>query len=65
MFVASGHPVGLWLAQCYVMVGAMLGDGWHKVGSCFVHGWCNVGSWLAQSWVMVGAMLGDGWCNVV
>ena len=31
------------------MVGAMLGDGWHKVGS-----------WLVQCWVMVDAMLGHG-----
>ena len=24
--------VGSWLVECWVMVGAMLGDGWHKVG---------------------------------
>ena len=24
--------VGSWLAQCWVMVSAMLGDGWHNVG---------------------------------
>ena len=24
--------VGSWLAQCWVMVGAMLGHGWHHVG---------------------------------
>ena len=35
------------------MVGAMLGDGWLKIGS-----------WLVQWWVMVGAMLGDGWHKV-
>ena len=39
--------------QCWLMVGAMLGDGW-----------CNVGCWLVQCWVMVGAMLGVGWYNV-
>ena len=32
MCAASSHSVGLWLAQCWVMVGAMLGDGWHTVG---------------------------------
>ena len=36
-----------------MMVGAMLGHGWH-----------NVGSWLAQCWVMAGTMLGHGWHNV-
>ena len=35
------------------MVGAMLGDGWH-----------NVGSWLVEYCVMVGAKLGDGWHKV-
>ena len=39
--------------KCWVMVGAMLGDGWHTV-------WL----WLVQCWVMVGAMLGDGWQTV-
>ena len=62
--------VGSW-----VMVGAMLGNGWHKVGwwlvQCCVmvgamlgHGWWNVGSWLVQCWVMVGTKLGHGWWNV-
>ena len=32
MCAASSHSVGLWLAQCWVMVGAMMGDGWHTVG---------------------------------
>ena len=32
MCAASSYSVGLWLAQCWVMVGAMLGDGWHNVG---------------------------------
>ena len=36
--------------QCWVTVGAMLGDGW-----------CNVGSRLVQCWVMVGTQLGHGW----
>ena len=36
-----------------MMVGAMLGDGWH-----------NVGLWLVQCGVMVGTLLGDGWDNV-
>ena len=44
--------VGLWLVQCWVMVGTLLGDGWD-----------NVGLWLGQCWVMVGAMLGYGWRN--
>ena len=35
------------------MVGAMLGDGWLKVGS-----------WLVHCWVMVDMKLGDGWHNV-
>ena len=41
------------LALSWVMVGAMLGHGWH-----------NVGSWLVRCWVMVDAMLDDGWKNV-
>ena len=45
--------IGSWLAQSWVMVGAMLGDGWR-----------NVVSWLVECWVMVGAMLGDGWHKV-
>ena len=52
-FVLCVSGVGLWLVQCWVMVGTKLGDGW-----------CNVGSWLAQCWVMVGGMLCHGWCNV-
>ena len=32
MCAASSHSVGLWLTQCWVLVGAMLGDGWHTVG---------------------------------
>ena len=39
--------------QCWVTVGAMLGDGWYKVGS-----------WLVKCWVMVGAMLSHGWHKV-
>ena len=46
------RELGLWLVQCWVMVGTKLGDGW----------W-NVGSRVAQCWVMVGGMLGDGWWN--
>ena len=45
--------VGLWLVQCWVMVGIMLG-----------YGWCDVGLWLEQCWVMVGAMLVYSWLNV-
>ena len=30
---ANGGPtVGLWLAQCWVIVGLTLGYGWHNVG---------------------------------
>ena len=32
MCVASSHSVWLWLAQCWMMVGEMLGDGWHTDG---------------------------------
>ena len=31
--------VGSGLVECWVMVGAMLGDGWHKLDD----GWHNVG----------------------
>ena len=41
---------GHWLAHCWVIVGAMLGDGWHTVGF-----------WLAHCWFMVGRMLLYGW----
>ena len=39
MCAASSHSVGLWLAQCWVMVGAML----VMVGTLLGNGWCNVG----------------------
>ena len=37
------------VAQCLVMVGTLLGDGWHIVGRL-----------LAHCWVTVGALLGYG-----
>ena len=52
--------VGLWLEQCWVVVGAMLAYGWRiwfMVGTLLGDGWHNVGLWL----VIVGAMLGDSW----
>ena len=39
----------MWLAQCWLIVGATLDFSWFCVGL-----------WLAQRWVMVGTILGDG-----
>ena len=50
--------------KCAVMVGAMLGDGWHNVGFWLAQCWVMIGATQACCWLMVGATLASGWHNV-
>ena len=47
--IACWCNVLLWLVECCVMAGAMLGTGWY-----------HVVLWLVQCCFMVGALLGNG-----
>ena len=48
------HNDGVWLAQCWRIVGATLAN----------YSWRNVGLSLVLSWLMIGTTLGDGWHNI-